>query len=599
MQVDAFSASFDAHLAWTDKDRPISADLGQALTSLGEEQQRRLFRTVLEIEEPATLAQLLFYVPSVLHSAIQDRVKGLTPESSSDLSMLAAEQARIEHLLDAGLADVASVFIEAESKLETLGKVPGRSLQRLRFRLRLLLLREKWAELDKVSLPEDDAELDKAAAQDAIDFFRALSKLRRRDSDVSDAIAIFERLHTRHRDIPAYYVNLHASRVSAILGEDKFGYVKQDQLAMARTISTDGQKWISETRGYTEKDKTTVLLNSALLSLAIKQPRQALSLLQTIDADRPLETLFAYRALALDRSGEPALAQATLVEAESKFGKTPLIEATAKQISLGSPFIGPVASVSHEDSVLWIRRAHAHLHLLNATDQARALSPDDSTIGEFLLRHIREASSGVTQLVPMMRNLGLSSLEDDVTAVLKEILNARLRIVNWALGDQSKGGFTAEANPGERDLVITRDTATLTIVEAVMVRRPMTHADVRDDLTLHFVKLFGYGNCQVYFHVTYVMTSEIPGVLEHLKAVARENPPAGIEYLKAEDLPFSDSGPRGFSATYRSDSGERQVHFLVLDLNQGLEKNAAKAAQSLKPKPAEGAAKKKRKKGGQ
>ena len=154
-----------------------------------------------------------------------------------------------------------------------------------------------------------------------------------------------------------------------------------------------------------------------------------------------------------------------------------------------------------------------------------------------------------------------------------------------------------EGNPGERDLVITRDTATLTIVEAVMVRRPMTHADVRVDLTQHFVKLFKYGSCQVYFHVTYVMTPEVPGVLEHLKAVARDNPPAGIEYVKSEDLPFSDSGPRGFSATYRSDKGERQVHFLVLDLNQGLEKNAAQAAQSLKPKPAKGASKKKRKEG--
>ena len=49
-----------------------------------------------------------------------------------------------------------------------------------------------------------------------------------------------------------------------------------------------------------------------------------------------------------------------------------------------------------------------------------------------------------------MRKLGLDSSEDDVTAVLQGILNARLRFVNWALGDQSKGGWTAEENPGER-----------------------------------------------------------------------------------------------------------------------------------------------------
>jgi hypothetical protein len=37
---------------------------------------------------------------------------------------------------------------------------------------------------------------------------------------------------------------------------------------------------------------------------------------------------------------------------------------------------------------------------------------------------------------------------------------------------------------------------------------------------------------------------------------------------------------------YDSEIGERRVHFLVLDLHQCLQKNAAKEAQRLRPTPA-------------
>jgi len=184
-----------------------------------------------------------------------------------------------------------------------------------------------------------------------------------------------------------------------------------------------------------------------------------------------------------------------------------------------------------------------------------------------------------------MRKLGLDSSEDDVTAVLQGILNARLRFVNWALGDQSKGGWTAEENPGERDLVVKHDTAILSVIEAIMVRNPTTHQAVRNDLTLHFQKLFAYESCKVYFHVSYVTVPNPRTVLEHLNNAARSTAPAGIEFLKIEQLATEDSGPMGFTAVYASEIGERRVHFLVLDFHQGVQKNAAKQAQSLRPKP--------------
>jgi hypothetical protein len=141
--------------------------------------------------------------------------------------------------------------------------------------------------------------------------------------------------------------------------------------------------------------------------------------------------------------------------------------------------------------------------------------------------------------------------------------------------------------------VLKRDTAILSVVEAVMVRNPTTHEAVRNDLTLHFKKHFAYASCKVYFHVSYVMIPNPGTVLEHLNAAARTCAPSGINFLKIEPLSVEDSGQQGFSAVFTSEIGERRVHFLVLDLHQGLEKNAAKEAQSLKPKPAKKAAEKK------
>jgi hypothetical protein len=583
-QVDAFAAHFDADTVGKDRDRPISADLGEALATLNGEQQQQLFKAVLEIEEPGTLAQLLLYVPQALRSQIQSRVRELTPESSSDLNMLTAEQVRIEHLLDAGLADVASLFVAAERNLETLGKVRGRSLQSLRFQLRLLLLTEKWDALDSMSVPEDDAELDRAAARDTIEFFRGLSMLRRGGSHLGKAVEIFDVLHRRHRDVPAYLVNLQATRIASLLGADIFGYLKADQVAEAHEIITQGLDAIASNRGFTEKDRTTVLLNLVLLSLSLGQPKQALDLLAKVDSEALPDAFYAYKALALHRQGEPLIAQGTLAEAEHRFGRTPVVEAAASQISYGTPFSGQVSSVSDEDPVTWIRKAHGHMHLLSAVDQARALSAGDATIGQFLLRHLYETSSGIINLVPMMRKLGLSTLEDDVTAVFKEILNARLRIVKWALGDQSKGGVTGAGNPGERDLVIANDTATLTIFEAVMVREPVSWKKVQDDLTSHFVKLFSYGSCPAYFHITYVMTNELVNVVEQLKVIARDKASDGFTFVNLDVLPFVDSGPSGFTATYQSGKGDRQVHFLILDLSMEVEKNAAKQADSYRPK---------------
>ena len=140
---------------------------------------------------------------------------------------------------------------------------------------------------------------------------------------------------------------------------------------------------------------------------------------------------------------------------------------------------------------------------------------------------------------------------------------------------------------------IANDTATLTIFEAVMVRDPVSWKKVQDDLTNHFIKLFSYGACPAYFHVTYLMTGELVNAVEQLKVIAEKKAPKEFTFVDLDVLPFVDSGPSGFSATYRSGRGDRQIHFLVLDLSMEVENNAAKEADRYRPKRKTGPAGKK------
>jgi hypothetical protein len=120
--------------------------------------------------------------------------------------------------------------------------------------------------------------------------------------------------------------------------------------------------------------------------------------------------------------------------------------------------------------------------------------------------------------------------------------------------------------------------------EAIVTRRRTTTEFTRKDLQGHIEKLFAYATCPVYFHITYEMSGDEVGVLEYLREISREISIDGIAFVTHEEIKFVDSAPRGFSAVYSTGAGERIVHFLVLDLHQGVQKTAAKAAAASNPR---------------
>lgn len=191
---------------------------------------------------------------------------------------------------------------------------------------------------------------------------------------------------------------------------------------------------------------------------------------------------------------------------------------------------------------------------------------------------------GRDRLFVLMKGVVLDSCEDDLSALIRELLEARLEIVGWSVHGQPKGGFTARENPGERDFVLRKAGAELAVIEAVVCDRPVTQDWTCKELTSHFQKLFGYATCRLFFHLTYAYVPNPATILTYLQQTAERDAPEGFTFLQREAIPLTDSRSPGFAARYAGEFGDVRVVFLVLDLGQRLQRNAAKRARANSPR---------------
>ena len=583
-QVDAFSAQFETAIVQKPLDRPISADLGGTLSALDADRRADLMEAILEMEEPLVLAQLLDFVPRALHHRIEARISALPPSKAGDVYMLTALQARINELLNAGAADAAAQFLELERNASTIGKVPGRELTRLNNVLRLFYLRREWQEIDSMQVPEEIPQWDRSSAEETLQFFRAVAALHKPGGDPKAAEKIFAELRRKHPERAAYSVNLYAAQIAELLGENLFVVLTGNETVRASQILAEIEKRFQDGPLLGETDVRSLLLNRALLLLALGRPHQAINSLAGIHTERQGGTVAALRAVALFRSGLIPEAIAVLDVAEADYGKGDALEAARSHILTLAPFAGSVSVVTGDDPLPRIKTALLELLQLDPIRQASALNPETASWESFLIGHVRSAAASIVSLVPMMKSIELDSSEDDVTAILRELLQARLHIVGWSVSDQSKGGYTAKGGPGERDLIIRKDNTTLTVVEAVVCKLPAHYKWTKGELTSHFQKLFAYEICQVYFHLTYAHIREQNSILNYLKQMVQESAPPGFTFVENEELPLTDSRPGGFVASFDENAGRRRVVFLILDLAQDGQKEAAKKSAASDPR---------------
>jgi tetratricopeptide (TPR) repeat protein len=573
-RVDALSARHETSPFGNPNSRPLAADLGEALTALLDNDRERLLTAILETDEPLILAQLISTAPPLIQDLIRRRISALTPDKAGETFGITETWARIEALLSIGDEKTLASYIEREKvRIERLGPEPTLTSAYLQMNLRLHLLREEFDEIAKMDLPEGLNQREESNAQDTIIFYKAVAEIQKPDGDLNAAEKSFFQLHRKRPDITSYGLNLLAVRVSLLLTKNLFGQLRGKDAKSARVALNDAESAMRCWPHIGDDDLARHNCNRALLFLAIGHPEIAHMLLDEIDSLKQNDRVIAYTAVALARMGRNTEALNSLEQATKLSRKTDLLKSAEAQILRGVPFVQRVEATITDDSIQRIRDALADLKNMDPIWQAKILSVSSNAFEDLVIGQVRAATASIVELVPMMKFTLIDSCEDDITAIVRELLTARLnRFINWYVSDQSKGGFSEIENPGERDLVIKKDSSVLTVIEAVISK-----GTNKTDLSKHFRKLFSYSTCRLFFHLTYSYSPEPGKVMEILKAIARDEAPKGFQFQNLEDIPIPGSGPPEFRATYSSQMGNVKVVFLLLDLQQQDQRDARKA----------------------
>jgi hypothetical protein len=579
-RVDAFSQEA-VGMHFGAEPRSITADLGAALTTLDAQRRPKLRDALRQIAEPVALAQLVEAVPASERPFLREQAAKCDPDSAPAVHSLTAVQARVDALLRAGLPDAAATFLQQEAELKTRGDVADRDRVRFVNTLRLQFARGDWPAIYATQVPPGLPDFRRREWQASADFYRGLTQLRDPSAPPGAAAATFGSLLGRFPNETAYILNLQAARLREFIGDDSFAIVPIGKRAEGRRILAETEASLATGVPLSAEDRGILDANAGMLLLAIGEPVEAAGRLATVQTAHGDGMAAALLAVSLDRSGREEQAQGVLDEAERVFGTaTQALAAARAVISGGAPsFAGGPFAIGSQDEISRIRGALAELRELSSARQAAVLSTvRDRPLAEYLTKQVRAASAGVTNLVPAMTEIKLRIGEDDLTLLLRELLAARLQLVGWSIPDQSKGGFTAAGNAGERDLIVQWGNTVLTVIEAVKANGYTPHAELRS----HFQKLFAYAECQVYFHITYATVPDLKGLLDALRKIAIEDAPPGYVHRQIHELKPNGDEPRGWLATYEVDDDTIDVVFLVLDLGRDRMRQAAKTSVSGK-----------------
>jgi tetratricopeptide (TPR) repeat protein len=574
-RVGAFAARYETELVEWRAEPPLIDDIAAACRVLSEVSRDIIASALMHVDEPLALARLLRSLPTVMKERVKGRVDALTPEDAASVGSLTEMQGRIEELLDAGATGAAAQYMAIERDLETWGPVAGREVVRLRWELRVALHERDFARIARATVPDGLNPSESQSARDAIDFHVGLAELSNPSGSASTAESAFAKLAQRHPENASYVINLFAARVSKLLGEETFGRLSGVDLASAREALNAADSALARALGVDDDSRTIHEANKALLLLAMGQAAQAHQLLQLGKANVEKDTTAAYTAVALARLGRVDEAHARLAASDAVHPNSVVLNAARQHLEFGRAVRLRVLSVAKDDNVAAIQSALFQLAQMDPITQARvAYRP---TLDAHLTEEIRSAAAGVTASVPMLRGVKLQ--EDDVTSFLLRILDARVRFFGWSVPDQSKGGYSAKGNPGERDLVLRKDGCVIAVIEAVVCGSNPAAAAMNAKLTSHFQKLFGYDQCRVFFHLVYSYFKRPQEVVDAMRSIAKGSAPAAFTFARTDDLASEDSRPVGLVATFNAQSGgEVKVVCLVMDMLQQAQRDAAALA---------------------
>lgn len=581
-----FSPSHEIGIGSTEFERPIASDISATLRTLSGDDRSLLFNEVLRLNEPMVLAQLLLSIPDDLQPLLKKKLELFTPDKAAGIHSLVEAQARIDTLLSSGLFGTAELFIRSERALLTLGNVPDRNSKRIKNDLRLYYAKRDWDAIQNVKIPDSLAAHERVDVHETVEFFQALASLQRPGANRSFPEAVFQRLQAAHPNIPAYFVNLLATRIDVLLNGNVFRILTGAEKVRGGQILRDADEMAGKVSQMTSADREIHFGNRSILLLAIGRPLEAKQSLEASPVVKLHNRRIAYMAVALARLGQSRIALSMLTQAEN-IDDERAIQAASEHIRNGSGYAGRVSVTSTDDAVPRIKDAINMLSRLSLDQQAQALSPGTHGLVMFVLDPISCAAASLIELISSIRESAVvDRFEDDLNAIMRELIAGRIGLLGWSISDQSKGGQTVKGNPGSRDLVIRKDGTVIAVIEALICKFPIGRAFTRGDLTSHFHRLLAYGSCAIFVHLTYSYVDNPATVLAHLETSAEKDAPSGYLFRTLYSIETSDTRPPGFIAEYNCGVGVVHVAFLLIDMRRASQQSAARAARAIDPRRA-------------
>jgi hypothetical protein len=375
-------------------------------------------------------------------------------------------------------------------------------------------------------------------------------------------------------------VNLFAAQISRLLGADGFAELHGSAFNRGRQILAEAELAMLQLRDVSAADLETFNCNKALLLLALGEPSRAHGVIESVPPGRLRDSAAAYSAIALNRMGRCHEALAVLDQAARAIGETGLLRAAREYIRSGRHFAVYISVSMGDDRIPRMKAALFSLAQLDPQEQTAALMDDPEPFVSFVVDQVRMAAESVNSALATMKAEKPKFHEDDLTGLIRMPLAAGVRFLRWTVAEQSPGGYSPRGNPGKRDLAIQSNGWTLAVIEAVICRGPVTYQSVKNDLTSHFQRLLGYFPGTLFFHLAYSYVDEPSSVLGHLKVAAESEAPPSFSYKGIiKNIDLTDSRPTGFIAEYEGPLGQLKVVFLVLDMRQFAQQEAAKAAK--------------------
>lgn len=365
-RIAAFAVRYERPPTGPAREAGLAGDLGRALHCVSDTDGQRLIKGILEIGEPAFLAQLCGSAPHAMQPAIRDRIRQLGPGNADDAWHFTDLHCRIDDLIAIGEYSTAAAYISCEP--EPPKPLAGQfAVVRLRHRLQLALATEDWEALENATVPSSIPQVNADAARDTILFYRAVAQFTKASGDIEIAERAFAELHGRHRGVPEYGFNLFAAKLGRLVGNQPFTPLRGQELARARKLLSEGEQ-METAYVVTTPSADSYLGNKAILLFVLGRTREAAEVLRGIFLTRMTDRIGAYLSVALARLGRTRDALATLDVAEESLGASGILQLARAHVTEGRPVVGvslfyavdadgsrlPGSELDNEDAGRWL-----------------------------------------------------------------------------------------------------------------------------------------------------------------------------------------------------------------------------------------------------